>query len=93
MHEFCDPLCVVGVVGGDVEDPACFEAGGDEVEDPGLDDAAFVVAGFGPWVGEVDAHPVEGVCWEHAGEDFDAVAAHHANVGDAAADDGPEEFR
>jgi hypothetical protein len=46
-----------------------------------LDEAAFLVAGFWPGVGEVDVEGGEGGVWDMAAEPPDGFAMDHAGVG------------
>src|SRR5699024_6725346 len=80
VHELVDPLGVVRVIGGDVQDATRAQPAGDEVQRAGLHDAALVVAGLGPRVREEDAHPGQGLGPEHALQHLHAVALDHADV-------------
>lgn len=73
-----------------MQDAALLQAGGEEVERAGLDDAPLVVAGLGPGIREEDADAIEGLWCEHADHDLDAVAADHADVVDVVAHNGTQ---
>ena len=57
-------------------------AGGEESDEGLGDEAALVMAGLAPGIGEVDVHAVEGVLGDHVAHDFNGVVADDAHIGE-----------
>src|SRR6476620_4014882 len=80
------------MVGGGVQDAAPLEPVGDQRDGRGLQQAALVVAGLGPRVGEVHAHAGQLVGGQQVFQDVDAVAADQPDVRQPLPVDGAEQL-
>ena len=82
LEHFEHLLGVVLPVRGAVDVAARTNAGGEESDEGLGDEAALVMAGLAPGIGEVDVHAVEGVLGDHVAHDFNGVVADDAHIGE-----------
>lgn len=75
-------LEVVGVVGCEVEDSARLKAPDDLLDVFGADESSFVMAGFWPWVGEIDVEPAYRVVGQVLCEEKGRVCPDYSDVFD-----------
>jgi len=69
------------VIGHDAEFAARFEAAPDIKQSLVLDDAFFVMLGFGPRIGEVEVDDIDGVVGAAPFEELGCVGVEHADIG------------
>jgi hypothetical protein len=73
-------LEVIGVVGGDADSTRGFQASDKLVAIGGAEEASFVVAFFGPGVGEVNVEAIDGGVGDALGNIGDGIGANYPDV-------------